>query len=133
MVVDLVVDLLQSGYRVRLQVGGGSMAPTIQSGDTVVIEPIRLRDLARTDVVGSVVLCREQFGRMRLHRAVGRCADNPGHLITRGDSQPDCDLPRRMDDVLGRVVRIERSWARRLWRAAEKAAAFCLPALPHQR
>ena len=133
MVVELVMDLLQSGYRVRVQVGGGSMAPTIQSGDTVVIEPIAGGDLARADVVGTVVLCRERFGRMRLHRAVGRCARNPDHLITRGDSQPECDLPRRMDDVLGRVVTIERSWARRLWRAAEKAAAFWLPALPHQR
>jgi hypothetical protein len=120
-VAELVVSLLQMGHRVRAQVGGESMGPTIQSGDTVILEPLASSPSC-DDLLGQIVLCRDDFGRLRLHRLVRRCPSDPARLITRGDNLASCDLPRDASQLLGRVVRVERSWARRLLRTAQNLA-----------
>lgn len=114
-VVGLVADLLAKGYLVRVQVAGESMAPTIRSGDTVTVEPIdptRLR-------TGEIVVCRDGFGRIRMHRLIERVVVPVQLYVTRGDNRPACDPPQLPSEVLGRVVRIERCWRRRLMRTCQ--------------
>jgi hypothetical protein len=124
-VADLVVGLLQMGHRVRAHVGGDSMDPAIQSGDTVIIAPLS-SSLAAEDLLGQIVLCQDDFGRLRLHRLVRRCPANPGRFITRGDNLASYDLPLDASQLLGRVVLLERSWTRRLLRLAQSLAGVRL-------
>ena len=126
-VTGLVADLLQEGHYVRTQVGGASMAPAIQSGDTVTIAPL-VSDQPRQQLLGQIVVCQDAFGKLRIHRLVGQCPVNPDRFITRGDNLPSCDQPREAGEVLGRVVVVERSWARRLLRLAQNlAGAYLIP------
>ena len=76
------------------------------------------------------MVCRDGFDKLRIHRLVGRCASNPARFITRGDNQSAGDPPREVDQVLGRVVVVERSWARRLLRVTDKLAAGWLQPSP---
>ena len=92
------------------------MAPTIQSGDIVLIEPDP-RALCEADLLGQVVVCRDGFGRMRIHRLVRRGPDaGPLHHPRR---QPGRATGPR-EAVRGPRAgwwRWSGSWARRLLRA----------------
>jgi hypothetical protein len=54
--------------------------------------------------VGEIVLFREDDGRLTVHRVL---AQSPDTVISKGDSCATSDGPRRPDQILGRVTRIE--------------------------
>jgi hypothetical protein len=98
---ELVEHLLSTGVRVRLAVGGRSMAPRLRDGDVVIIEP-----LADTAVrFGELLLFRDAGGALVLHRVLRRWR---GHLQTGGDASIRLDPAITREQVLGRVSRIER-------------------------
>jgi len=98
---ELVESLLARGTRVRLAVGGHSMAPRLRDNDVVTIEP-----LAGTRVrFGELVLFRDAGGALVLHRVLRLWR---GHLQTRGDASIRLDPVITREQVLGRVSRIER-------------------------
>lgn len=103
--VELVVALLREGYPVRFVPTGSSMAPAVEHGDIVEVDPIDPRGLAPGDIV--LVSVDE---RLLAHRIVGLWRDGEGALllITRGDNNDGCDKAVPASAVLGRIVHVER-------------------------
>ena len=115
---ELVEHLLATGARVRLSVGGRSMAPRLHDDDVVIVEP-----LGNTGVrFGDLVLFRDTSGALVLHRVLRRWR---GHLQTGGDASIRLDPTITREQVLGRVSRIERDDGGRidLERAGERVRA----------
>ncbi len=105
----LAEEVVRTFGEVRLRVFGTSMAPSILPGDLVSIRRASLGDISPGDVVLFV-----QKGRLFVHRVVDRkvaaTADDPGEsrLITRGDRLRHDDPPVSPQELLGRIVSIER-------------------------
>jgi signal peptidase I len=85
------------------------MAPTLRRGDRLLVTPLMGAPFPRP---GEIVLVR-RGNRLVAHRLL---ALKRGIAITRGDASPRPDPPLAFRDLLGRVVRVERSLtpARRL-------------------
>jgi signal peptidase len=113
----ILADLLASGNTVRFTAPGGSMHPVIRHGDVLLVDP-----LDRPARAGDILLYLA-CGRPVAHRliAIAPGKDGPA-LILKGDSAACPDLPVRSDQVLGRVVAVEREGRRidlySLWTAA---------------
>lgn len=91
----------QTGQPHWHKVAGISMWPTLKRGDRVLVAP-RAENLA----VGDVVVVR--IGkRVLVHRVVERSAC--GRVTTRGDFNTVPDPSVRIEQVVGRVVRVERN------------------------
>ena len=99
----LATDLVAHGATFRLRVWGGSMYPSICSGDLVLVEPVDVRSLRP----GDVLFYRRRGGHLA-HRLV-ELREGGNVLITRGDALDYLDPPVKPQDVLGRVVAVERS------------------------
>jgi len=94
----LAVDSLRASGRLRLQVRGESMLPTLWPGDVVEIASCSLED-ARP---GEIVLAFRD-GRLFLHRFLAR--GEFGGFLLRGDSMPGPDPEFPSEALLGRLVR----------------------------
>lgn len=96
---ELRVELLRRGRTCTGRLTSGSMSPTIEAGDEVVVAPVRaLRP-------GLVVLFRSE-GRLTVHRLLGRGARR-GRWLEKGDRNP---LASEIDeaDLLGEVVEVRK-------------------------
>lgn len=100
LVHETIKDLLARGAAVRFQVHGDSMHPVIRSGDYVTVEPAPADAVRRGDIVLS--LTRRGLTAHRLI-AIGRSV-----FVTRGDNAAEPDAPFPIDQLLGRIGRIER-------------------------
>jgi hypothetical protein len=101
---NLAVEVLRSTGVLRLVAFGHSMLPTLFPGDmlTVKVEP-----LAEIQA-GDVVLFARQ-GRFFIHRNLRNVRRGSGSLlVTRGDSMPYADEPVTADELLGKIVSVER-------------------------
>lgn len=76
------------------------MSPSIRSGDIVEVGPV-------TDEItlGDIILYRSRENTAVVHRVVKRDSRN---ILTRGDSSLDLDMPIINEQVLGKVVEIEK-------------------------
>ncbi len=104
---QLFIDLLKEGYIIRSWAVGGSMSPCIKKGDLLVVKPIALEEAG----IGEIVAYRKEESQSVLttHRVVARGKDQgQGYLMTQGDRNIYRDLPLSPQDVLGKVVGIER-------------------------
>lgn len=104
---QLFIDLLTEGYIIRSRAVGESMAPCIKKGDLLVVKPFALEEAG----IGEIVAYRKEESQSVLttHRVVARGKDQgQGYLITQGDRNIYRDLPLFPQDVLGKVVGIER-------------------------
>jgi signal peptidase I len=105
MFLDLSRELLGLGHRVRFRPAGNSMHPTIRDGETVTVEPVEAAEVRLGDIILHVA------GRgLTAHRVV-RIEERSRHglrFILRGDAMNTCDAPVRPDQVLGRIVSVER-------------------------
>jgi hypothetical protein len=97
----LAVEAFRGSGRLRLQVWGESMLPTLWPGDIAEIEACSLRDVGRGEIV---LAFRED--RFFLHRFLAR--DEHAGFITRGDSMPNPDPAFPSDALLGRLVSVFR-------------------------
>lgn len=128
---EIITELLQDGYKVSFRAPGHSMFPTILANETIIVEPIE----PGTVNLGDILLYRTN-GRLIAHRVIciqqmyaqteivpqapaKRSSDvrataqssvrNPHHFyILRGDASATCDDPVRVEQILGKVVSIER-------------------------
>ncbi len=117
--LELAVQSLQQGERLRLRVSGGSMAPLLRPGETVLVkacqpEALRLGDLALVRREGDLVT----------HRLIGREALG---WITKGDGSPWADPPVKSDYFLGKAVALESgerriSFETKAWRRRSRLA-----------
>ena len=99
--VDLSTELLQDGQSIRFYAHGMSMKPTILHGDFVTVEPIEPSEIRR----GDIVLYRDR-NNVIAHRVVGLTASK--RFLFCGDGRETADQPVRPDQILGRVVALER-------------------------
>jgi signal peptidase len=102
-------DLLSLGLGVRFRAPGTSMHPTIRHGDVITVEPVSPANLERGDII---------FYRLQdsfiAHRIVSFEEKNGCGLtfVLRGDASKNCDIPVKPEQVLGKVVCLERGHRR---------------------
>jgi signal peptidase I len=97
---ELASEVICSFGKLRLQVTGWSMLPTVWPGDTLLLERAEISSVGEGDIV---LFSREK--RLFAHRVVG--SSNHGFL-TRGDAMATPDIPVDKSAVLGRVSHIIR-------------------------
>ena len=104
---QLFIELLREGYIIRSWAVGESMSPCIKKGDPLVVKPIAFEEVR----IGEIVAYRkeESHSVLTTHRVVqkGNHGDRP-YLMTKGDRNLYRDFPLSPQDVLGKVVGIER-------------------------
>ena len=127
---NLISDILNSGHRVRFRAPGYSMYPTILHQDVITIEPVD----ASAVKVGDIILYRVQQS-LIAHRVVKilKRSEKNSHsapqgpqdrsgspfgarpstsetlsFILRGDARPFSDEPINAEQILGKVVSVER-------------------------
>ncbi|HBH62542.1 MAG TPA: hypothetical protein DDX85_12560 [Nitrospiraceae bacterium] len=95
-------DLLGSGTDVRIITRGVSMFPLINTGDRITVSP------ERNPTMGDLIVFTSN-DQMVCHRLV-RVFEKDGmkYYQTRGDSLFSPDEPVTLNQILGKVVRIER-------------------------
>jgi signal peptidase I len=102
--LNLSTELLQAGYSVRFRSPGHSMHPTIRDGETVLVKPVDALSIRR----GDILLYRTERG-LTAHRVVAiRKREKARVFILRGDASVSCDEPVDAEQVLGRVIQVER-------------------------
>ena len=95
----LVEEQLTNGNRVKINVGGNSMLPTLSSSDTILLEP-----LYDEPHEGDVLLFRIGDNHI-IHRLVRRDGDT---FVMQGDNNYGTECVKR-DELLGRLVSVTRA------------------------
>jgi len=138
--VSLMTDLLSHGYGARFRAPGRSMYPTIREGETITVQPVDLCNVKPGDILLYLVAKR-----VIAHRLVSIESKNPqssalstqhsalfsplSTFLFRGDASATLDEPVAAQQVLGKVVSVERgghSIGLYSWRAKILRMAFCL-------
>ncbi len=102
-------EVLERGGSFRFRARGWSMMPFVRPGDVLVVERV---DLARL-CPGAIILYHRGGTSHVVHRLVRR-VEKDGRLvfIAQGDNKLIADAPILAEQVLGRVVGIEREGRR---------------------
>src|SRR5215471_40370 len=98
---ELAAEVLRSSGKLRLQVTGWSMLPTVWPGDTLIVERVDSAEVTE----GEIVLFRRDR-RLFVHRVV---KNQSALLVTRGDSMRTPDSPVDKNESLGRICSIVRN------------------------
>ena len=110
---ELISDLLTDGHMVKFRAPGDSMYPTICDCDLITVEPMEPSDI----IVGDIILYCHKNG-VVAHRVINieapqSSALSPLHFFTvRGDAAINYDTPVSSEQILGKVVSIERNGRR---------------------
>jgi len=99
---EQVIESLRHQQMCRFKVTGRCMNPLIQKGDWVTIEPFLINQPPRQ---GDIVLInrRNDFAIHRLLKIMGN------EVITRGDWSFSSDPPFNRDNILGKVIIIDKN------------------------
>jgi signal peptidase I len=101
----LAVDILRSGSSVQIRAWGNSMLPSIWPGDLLTI-----RSCQPSEIVVGDILCFVRSGRFVIHRIAEIQCVHAGRLwVTRGDCMVRTDEPVTDEQILGKVVTIQRN------------------------
>ncbi len=132
---EIITELLQDGHKVSFRAPGHSMFPTIMANETIIVEPIepgtvKLGDIVlyRTNgrlIAHRVICIQQQINQTELLSQVSSKRSSNAHshpqssvlsphhyYILRGDASVTCDDPVRVEQILGKVVSIERDGCR---------------------
>jgi signal peptidase I len=121
----MLEETLDQGNSIRFRAPGDSMYPTICDGDLITVQPIKPSDV----IVGDVILYRHKAGIvvhrvMRIIKRSGkysrsapkgppdRSSSETLQFYFRGDAAIVLDNPVGADQILGKVVSIERNGCR---------------------
>ena len=104
LLLDLTTELLSQGATVRFRPSGRSMYPSIREGELITVEPVEASDVK----LGDIVLYRSERGPIA-HRVVGIASRNARVFRLRGDASLSCDEPVVGQQILGRVVGVQRN------------------------
>ena len=107
---EITAELLRRGNRVRFRAIGASMQPTIEDGELITVATVGPGSVKR----GDILLYQNERG-VFAHRMVGVVkgtvtidgGDSPPYLL-RGDASVSCDAPVQLEQVIGRVVAVQR-------------------------
>ncbi|HOL17759.1 MAG TPA: S26 family signal peptidase, partial [Bacillota bacterium] len=153
--LELLRGVHERGVPLRTMVRGSSMYPFIRNNDVVTIAPLN----GRLPRIGEVVACTHPVtGRLVIHRVIKK---NAHGWLLQGDNCPRADGEVTGDQIIGRVIRIERGgrevrlglgaerkliallnrgpglfFIKQIWYFPRRAAGFilrCLQALPLYR
>ena len=106
LLLDLSTELLGRGKRVRFRAPGRSMYPTIRENEAITVEPVEPRHVK----VGDIILYRSGES-VVAHRVIriesGR--NNALRFILREDTWGTLDEPVEAEQILGKVVSVERA------------------------
>ena len=105
----LAQEVLGQGGSFRFRARGRSMMPFVRPGDVLLVEPV---DPARLRT-GEIILFHQRSTSHVVHRLIRR-VKRDGRLvfIAQGDNSAIADAPILAEQVLGRVVGIEREGRR---------------------
>ena len=97
----LAETILKQGNSIRFKAKGLSMLPSIRNGDIVAVSPI-------TDEIthGDIILYRSKENTPVVHRVIKK--SEGGGILTKGDSSLNFDSPITNEQVLGKVIKVER-------------------------
>ena len=112
---ELILQVLQDGHKVRFRAPGNSMQPAIIDGDVLMVEPIGPAAIN----IGDIILY-QAARRIIAHRVMhvekgGIPKDQPAtrimhySFILRGDASYSYDEPVYPDQILGKIVSVERN------------------------
>ena len=122
---EMLEETLNRGHSIRFRAPGDSMYPTICDGDLITVEPIK----PATVIVGDIILY-EHKSKVTVHRVMrilernekNSCSALQGpqdrslsetlEFIFRGDAAIKDDAPVGSEQILGKVVAIERNGRR---------------------
>ena len=117
--IDMSTELLRQGKNVRFQAPGQSMHPAIKEGETITVAPVAPFNIKRGDILlylaGMKVIAHRV---VRIKREKNDSATQPtSHsktlnpqlvFILRGDASGTCDDPVEAQQILGKVVSVEK-------------------------
>jgi signal peptidase I len=107
---SLLREGMGTGHMPYLKVTSGSMAPLLQVGDEVGVQPVTLKQLRPGDII--IVSDRDQI---LTHRFINvRSSPSGPVIVTQGDRARVADQPWAEQQLLGRVV-LRRRQRRVLW------------------
>jgi signal peptidase I len=114
---QICIDLLRSGNRVRFRAPGYSMYPTILHEDVITVQPLKAEAIKVGDIVlyqseNSVIAHRvvRIENKSDIHTDSQSSALSPqSFFILRGDARPANDNPINAEQILGKVVCVERN------------------------
>lgn len=105
LLLDLSTELLGRGKRVRFRAPGRSMYPTIRENEAITVKPLKPQDVK----VGDIILYRS--GKSVVAHRVIRIEKGKGdtlRFILREDTLGTLDQPVEAEQILGKVVSVER-------------------------
>jgi signal peptidase I len=120
---DMAIELLHNRRMVKFQAPGVSMSPFIRHNEMITVKPCSHGDLTFGDIIlyhgfgnQSRQLSIPLEDKKIVHRFLRRRdVDGESRLITKGDNNYLCDPPVSPQQVLGKVVEIEKNgWRLRL-------------------
>ncbi len=109
--LQLSKRLLEEGYCVRFRAGGTSMEPAINDGDALTVEPVEPVAVRPGDI-----LLYRKYQRGIAHRVVDVRKAGPAVVafLLRGDAKEACAVQVEPNEVVGKVIAIEKQ---PVWRA----------------
>lgn len=103
--IELSTELLRKGQSVRFKAPGRSMNPTIKEGETITIQPVAASTVGKGDII--LYSFKKGFIAHRVVRILRKKSDAPS-FIMRGDASGASDCPVSAQQVLGKVISVER-------------------------
>ena len=102
---SIAIKLLQNNQIVDIPLTGHCMKPLLRETDIITVKPVTVETLS----CGDVVLYHID-GRLKCHRFLRfNNYDDTLYLITKSDRRDTYDPPVPIHDLLGKVIKIERS------------------------
>jgi len=111
--VKICTELLHQGHQIKFKAPGDSMYPTICDRDLITVEPQKSSGIC----VGDIILYHHENG-VVAHRVINIQVPQPSVpstqplFLLRGDAAIHDDAPVSSEQILGKVVSIERNGRR---------------------
>jgi signal peptidase I len=112
---ELVSQILRDGHNVRFKAPGNSMRPAILDGDCLMVEPIGPAAIK----MGDIILYQEEeriiahrvmdIGKGEISKTQREARITHYSFILRGDASYSYDEPVYPDQILGKIVSVERN------------------------
>jgi len=106
--LELSKDIFRKGKSARFQAQGWSMRPFIRDGDFIVVSPIKNSSIK----TGDVVFYLTTENKVIVHRVIKKYKkdkDNRITMLIKGDATFSSPEKVEMQNVLGKVVAVERN------------------------
>ena len=112
--IDVSTELLRRGQCVQFRAPGLSMHPAIKEGERITVIPISSFEVKRGDIllylVGKKVIAHRVVGieKKKSNSSNQTSKFSPRLFLLRGDASVICDEPVEAQQILGKVVSVER-------------------------